>query len=165
MLLSVTFHLQIIILLVSYALWQFVSPAWIRRNILKLLLFGVVAAILAYVLLSGPLLEYLQSKNEAYQSAGWGGGQALLKPGIFLLLAAIGVREKFRYYVSISPVLAAAFLFGSERVTIFAFLVFIASCSEGGWSKKLILMIFLLYYSFNGVQFIVDFVERGFSGV
>lgn len=166
---SVLFHFQMVIILTSYALWVYsgtlkLSFYWALRTLI-LLLVVISSAYAIYPIYS----DYLIDKKEAYDSVGWGGASAMVKPAVFLVASAFCASNISRFTLASAPILLASFYVGSERVTVFSYFTLLFMVGGARQPYKGIFGVFLLlisaYFTYSGYLFLVDFVTTGKGGV
>lgn len=117
---------------------------------LPLLLFGVM-----YFFLKG----HIESKLVALNNSDIGFG-ATLKILFFLVIAGVSVR-RFEPIVAGLPLLFSAYYFGSDRVAILAFILYMAYVIAYKKRMDALLVLFMLYFSFKSIDFVSNIIVYG----
>lgn len=154
------FHFQIILFAASFISGH--ASAIIKgafRGVIKLSPF-LISAVLATGL--GVLLFMfagaIQGKVAAYKGAGFLG---LIKISIFFLISMFFSRDRISTFLSFSILSAAILAFGEERVNIIGFLFMLTTLLTWNRGFNPLLVIFLLYYSYQGVDFLFKIAKYG----
>lgn len=160
---SILFHLQMLIPLMVYLIWLYCGNEKHSKPIFIILIITSILFV-CYSPVSSFLLNYVQAKREFYLDAGWGGFYDLIKPVILLSIAIFFSDEKKRFFYASLPVLIAAFLVGSGRVTIFAYALMLITSLRVRNGLNLPVVASGIYFAITGIIFTLDFMENGYSG-
>lgn len=84
----------------------------------------------------------------------------VLKTLIFVILAFLNVRNIYPIISGI-PLIGAAFLFGGDRISIFAFILYLAYSIYYKSKMDLIMLFILIYFVYSGSMVLNNIINYG----
>jgi len=163
--LSILAHVQMSLFIIC-GLFYSLSPILSRVFIYGRVKFWVVGVSLALFLVALVLSDYVIEKVMAYYRSAYvyssrAGISDILKPAVFLFLSLFTQLEKKTVLLSFLPLILAATVVSSDRITMVAYFLFLFFCSKGSIYTKLFLIVLSLYYFLKSISFIDNLLKYG----
>lgn len=121
-----------------------------RAGFNLILIAGVFFMVVFFLFL---MFDHILSKAIFYYGVS-GGWQAVVKPVIFFLLTILYSKNRSEAFLIFSIIVFLSFFVGSERLTIFSYLVFIYYASAYRKGLNFGVVVTSLYFLFKGIVFL-----------
>lgn len=128
----------------------------LKRELLTLIALALISSIFIAL-----LFDHLSHKFVAYNSQEESPLIAVIKTSIFVLTAILYSKDRIEPVIAGIPILIAAYFFGSDRMVIFSYFLFMFYAVEVRGGLNFWTVISSFYFSAKGLIFIYQFVNYG----
>lgn len=155
-LMSVLSHFQSILMLACLETSKTVRDISEKKNMVRLFV-----AALAVVSIGVVFYENIILKLIFYHNA-FGGVHGAIKPVVFMGLALYCARSQYKSVIlSFAPVILLSIIVGSDRLTIFAYFIFMYHALQYNRGLNIPVLITLTYFNVKGLLFLNTIVMHG----
>lgn len=149
-------HIQIVFLAIPLFIPKFINK---NLSILKKIAYSVATTALFIGVLFG-LKSHIMMKISAYSGGDSSTTMGVLKTLFFVALTIFNVRNIYPLLSGI-PLLIAAYIFGGDRISIFAFILYLAYSIYYKAKMDVIMFIILIYFAYTGLDIIQNIINYG----
>ena len=159
MIVAMAAHTQILLLAAPY----FISKIFVGSKGVSAKIAAIVVPSAAFSLIFYFLQDHIVSKLDSYSGIAEDAGVGIigaLKTSVFLILAFVSTRQIIPVVAGL-PLVFAAYLMGSNRVGMLAFVLYVAAVLYYKRRMDFILFIVMLYFASKSYQFIYNIIVYG----